>query len=77
MSVDTPAQTPRAAQPQVQNSSSTLVALLPYVVSAVTIIGLIVLLALGKIDQTAGVSLIAALAGGHLTVAAANQANVK
>lgn len=70
MSVGTPAAVaPPASTTKTGTSLSTIVGLF---VPGVTIIGLIVLLALGKIDQAAALGLIGALAGLHGGVAVAN-----
>ena len=52
--------------------SSSLLVVIALVVPVVTISGLIVLIALGKIDQSAGLSLIGVLAGVHGGAVVAN-----
>lgn len=47
------------------------------VLPIVTIVGVIVLMALGKVDQSTGIALISALAGGHLGAAVATNSATK
>jgi hypothetical protein len=60
---------PAAATPKASANLSTILAL---IVPAVTIVGVIVLLALKSIDQAAGLALIGAIAGVHGGAAVAN-----
>ena len=48
------------------SSHPTTLALAPYVVAVVIVVGIIVLLALSKITETAGVGLLGVIVGGHL-----------
>lgn len=48
------------------SSHPTTLALAPYLVAVVIVVGVIVLLALSKITETAGVGLLGVIVGGHL-----------
>lgn len=65
MSVTTPPVSP-APPARPVSSHPTLIALAPYAVAALIVAGLVVLLALSKITEQAGIGLLGVIVGGHL-----------
>lgn len=68
----TPAESPPAAVTQPPSSHPTTLQLATYGLTALVVVGVIVLMALGKINTTAGAGLLGVALGHGGTIAAAN-----